>query len=83
MVGSSSYSFSFKVGFVSVKYSFTAQYKVQGGGGGKTNPKRLRDDKNITTVEPKGLPDTQEQFIWTGVPRKERNWQSYRKHFMV
>lgn len=86
MVGSSSYSFSFKVGFVSVKYSFTAQYKVQGGGGGKTNSKRLRDDKNdmnITTVEPKGLQNTQEQFICTTVPRKERNWQSYRKHFVV
>ena len=33
MEGSSSYSFSFKMGFAEVSYSFSAQYTIRGGGG--------------------------------------------------
>lgn len=83
MQGSSTYSFSFKVGIAEVSYAFSAQYTIQGGGGGgnrsvKTQSAALASlragDKSLA-ARPTGV-----QWITTRVPAKQSNWKAYRAH---
>jgi hypothetical protein len=83
MVGSSRYSFSFKVGFASISYSFTAQYNIQGGSDKGSNAQRAvmaAAYNGKALLKSPGIPL---QVIRTAVPLKERDWASYRKHFSI
>lgn len=99
MVGSSTYSFSFKVGFASISRSFTAQYSVQGGTQPKTKsgprsahvaalPARREEIRGGVAAlqEPQPAfiaPQIPAQVIRTRIPRKERNWAAYRSHVAI
>lgn len=86
MQGSSTYSFSFKVGIAEVSYAFSAQYTIQGGSGGGSRSLRtqstalasLRAGDKALTARPTGS-----QWITTRVPAKQSNWKAYRAHIAL
>lgn len=82
MVGSSTYSLSFKVGFAEIKYAFTAQYKVQGGGGGGTARDGGADGQEAAQFAARGSLE-KPQTISTTMPRKHKRWGEYRKHMDI
>lgn len=77
MVGSSTYSFAFKVGFATLRYSFSAQYQIQGGSGAGAH---LRTGE-VAALGGDGCKPC--QVIGTRVPRKHVNWGRYRKHVAI
>ncbi|TAI59887.1 hypothetical protein, partial [Bradyrhizobium sp. Leo170] len=92
MAGSSTYAFSFKVGFFEVTYSVTAGYRTEGSGG-SAQAQVLPQD----TAEAFGqaaLPPTRRgrkskpaaavrRKVRTEVPAMQDNWKEYRKNFDI
>ncbi|MEM5461350.1 hypothetical protein VSR69_42255 [Paraburkholderia phytofirmans] len=68
LFGETTYSFSFKVGFVRLSYSVSARYRMSNG----SNP-QARSRLSLSTGTP--------ALISTQVPVKETQWQSYRALF--
>ncbi|MCP4181948.1 MAG: hypothetical protein GY761_01300, partial [Hyphomicrobiales bacterium] len=89
MIGSSTFAFSFKVGFVEVSYSFTAKYEVEGGGGGGTSGRSREGDRVLDQppgMAAKSLGENKNKSepcatIQTFVPNKKKDWGNYRKRF--
>lgn len=91
MQGSSTYSMSFKVGIVSVSYSFSAQYTIQGGDGNRSRSSNDRQLQGRTGAMARSTPFTRtasgapergygDQWITTRVPPKQSKWKDYRAH---
>ncbi|MHB2050347.1 hypothetical protein [Pseudomonas sp. VEM90] len=67
LYGETTYRFSFKVGFVRLKYSVSARYRLSNG-------------SDAAEFEALGSPATP-SFIQMTVPNKETEWQAYRRYF--
>jgi hypothetical protein len=67
LYGETTYRFSFKVGFVRLKYSVSARYRLSNG-------------SDAAALEALGRPATL-SFIQMNVPNKETEWQAYRRYF--
>jgi hypothetical protein len=78
VVGSSSYRFTFKVGFAEISYGFTATYTIKGGGSGS---KKAVPERTKTAGEIAGCAPHKKYQIVERVPRKTQQWGNYRKHF--
>ncbi len=84
MIGSSSFSLSFKLGFVKVKYGFTASYAVEGGGsgggggGGNSAAQILRLSESLTGEGKKVI-----ATIHSRMPDKRNDWSRYKKSFAI
>jgi hypothetical protein len=68
LFGETTYSFSFKVGFVRLSYAVSARYRLSNG----NDPKAIA----LSALAPQVPP-----LIGSRVPVKETQWQSYRALF--
>ncbi|MER8679507.1 hypothetical protein [Mesorhizobium sp. M1405] len=80
MRGSSSYRFTFKVGFAEISYGFTATYKVAGSGGGGGQAV-LFDASQHPMVKAGCHPNEIFYKVIERVPPKMRRWKDYRTYF--
>ncbi|WP_315783336.1 MULTISPECIES: hypothetical protein [unclassified Bradyrhizobium] len=92
MAGSSTYAFSFKVGFFEVTYSVTAGYRTKGSGGSaqaQILPQDTADAYGQTALPParrgrKSRPAAvARRKVRTEVPAMQDNWKEYRKNFDI
>jgi len=99
MYGTSTVSFSFKVGFAEFRYSATAQYKVKGGSGGGARRDQsasaglaAHDVTRYALDAVAQAPDASlterldrsaAPFIRRDVRDKHRAWRDYRKHLAL
>jgi hypothetical protein len=90
MAGSSTYAFSFKVGFFEVTYSVTAGYRTKGSGGSAQAQLLPQDTAEAFGQAP--LPDHRRERsrravvrrkVRTEVPAMQDNWIEYRKNFDI
>lgn len=80
--GSATYSFSFKVGFFSVRYSVTATRHISGPGGNGKSLHQLHT--NTLNGKSAGRPVEEPKFtIDTSAPVKNRAWKKYRRHIAL
>lgn len=69
LYGETTYRFSFKVGFVRLTYDVSARYRLSNG----SDPQSLKALDQLTAPGP--------EYIEMIVPKKETQWQAYRRHF--
>ncbi|WP_145221353.1 hypothetical protein [Sinorhizobium medicae] len=69
LYGETTYRFSFKVGFVRLTYGVSARYRLSNG----SDPQSLKALDQLTASGP--------EYIEMIVPKKETQWQAYRRHF--
>lgn len=81
MEGSSSYRFTFKVGFAEISYGFTASYSVSGGSGGGGQRATLFDAKTHPMAMVGCHPEEIFYKVVERVPPKMRRWKDYRAYF--
>lgn len=91
MAGSSTYAFSFKVGFFEVTYSVTAGYRTEGSGG-SAQAQMLTQDM-AEAFGQAALPPTRRRRrprtatvrrkVRTDVPSMQDDWKEYRKNFDI
>lgn len=92
MAGSSTYAFSFKVGFFEVTYSVTAGYRTEGSGG--SAQAQLLPQDMAEAFGQAALPPTRRRGrsrpaaavrrkVRTEVPAMQDNWKEYRKNFDI
>ena len=89
MTGSSSFSFTFKVGFVKVSYGFTATYAVQGGGSGTEraqarNRLAARNSAQANVIYCSLPPNLEPGRSYESrLTNRRTNWGAYKKNFAI
>src|SRR5579862_397975 len=75
VIGSQTYGFEFRIGFVSVTYNVTATYTIKGGSGGSPNQQQSAIASDVA--------DCSNTQYWSLAPRKAREWGQYCQNFAM